>query len=78
MSHNDYVDQLPEGFVSVAHTDDCPVAAMQNVERRLYGMQYHPEVSGIPKTVCKCFITSFIGSVALRETGRWRTMLGLL
>ncbi len=44
MSHNDYVDQLPEGFVSVAHTDDCPVAAMQNVERRLYGMQYHPEV----------------------------------
>lgn len=44
MSHNDYVDQMPEGFVSVAHTDDCPVAAMEDVNRNFYGMQYHPEV----------------------------------
>lgn len=45
MSHNDYIDGLPEGFVSVAHTADCPVAAMQNVEKKFYGMQYHPEVN---------------------------------
>ncbi len=45
MSHNDYVEKLPEGFVSVAHTQDCPVAAMENKERRLYGIQFHPEVN---------------------------------
>lgn len=44
MSHVDYVSRLPEGFEMVAHTDHCPVAAMQNVERKLYAMQYHPEV----------------------------------
>lgn len=34
MSHVDYVGALPEGFVSIAHTDHCPVAAMQNLEKR--------------------------------------------
>ena len=45
MSHTDYISQLPEGFVSSAHTDNCPVAAMENKAARLYGMQYHPEVN---------------------------------
>ncbi|MCI8623839.1 MAG: glutamine-hydrolyzing GMP synthase [Provencibacterium sp.] len=45
MSHNDYIRRLPEGFRSVAQTADCPVAAMENPERRLFGMQYHPEVN---------------------------------
>ena len=44
MSHVDYVDKLPEGFVSIAHTEHCPVAAMQNLERKIFGFQYHPEV----------------------------------
>ena len=44
MSHVDYVAKVPEGFKIVAHTKDCPVAAMQNEERRLYAMQYHAEV----------------------------------
>lgn len=44
MSHTDYVEKLPEEFVSVAHTDDCPTAAMQNTQRKLYGLQFHPEV----------------------------------
>ena len=44
MSHTDYIDRLPEGFVSAAHTADCPVAAMENPARRFYGMQFHPEV----------------------------------
>lgn len=44
MSHVDYVAQVPEGFEIVAHTDNCPVAAMQNPARKLYAMQYHPEV----------------------------------
>ena len=44
MSHTDYVSEMPDGFVSSAHTDNCPVAAMENADRKLYGMQYHPEV----------------------------------
>ena len=44
MSHTDYISELPEGFVSVAHTSDCPVAAMENRQAGLYGIQYHPEV----------------------------------
>ncbi len=44
MSHTDYVNQIPEGFKIVATTDTCPVAAMENAERKIYGVQYHPEV----------------------------------
>lgn len=44
MSHTDYISQLPEGFVSTAQTDVCPVAAMENKEQKLYGIQFHPEV----------------------------------
>lgn len=45
MSHVDYISQVPAGFEVVAHTADCPVAAMQDVKRKFYGMQYHPEVN---------------------------------
>lgn len=44
MSHQDYVSDIPAGFEIVAHTKNCPVAAMQNTEKKLYAMQYHPEV----------------------------------
>lgn len=44
MSHNDYVAEMPVGFKSVAHTNDCPVAAMCDVSRKLYAVQFHPEV----------------------------------
>ena len=44
MSHTISVDKLPEGFVISAKTKDCPTAAIENVERKLYGVQFHPEV----------------------------------
>ena len=44
MSHNDYISQLPEGFVASAHSDHCPVATMENREKKLYAVQFHPEV----------------------------------
>ena len=44
MSHTDYISQPPEGFEITAHTPVCPVAAMENRERRIYGLQLHPEV----------------------------------
>ena len=44
MSHVDYVAKAPEGFEVVAHTDNCPIASMQNKEKNLYAMQFHAEV----------------------------------
>lgn len=44
MSHNDSIESLPEGFSIAAHTAGCPVAAMENSQKHLYGMQFHPEV----------------------------------
>ncbi|MGM9958040.1 MAG: glutamine-hydrolyzing GMP synthase [Erysipelotrichaceae bacterium] len=48
MSHFDYISRMPEGFKSIAHTVNCPVAAMENVEAGLYGLQFHPEVLHTP------------------------------
>ena len=50
MSHDDRVYLLPEGFRSVAETEITPYAAMVNDERKIYGVQFHPEriESGIP------------------------------
>ncbi len=45
MSHTDYVSVLPEGFRNTAHTTDCPNAAFENAERKLYAVQFHPEVN---------------------------------
>ncbi|MEK4283781.1 glutamine-hydrolyzing GMP synthase [Ureibacillus sp. FSL K6-0165] len=44
MSHGDLVTQLPEGFETIATSPSCPITAMQNEERKLYGVQFHPEV----------------------------------
>lgn len=49
MSHTDQITVLPEGFVSVARTASCPNAAMENREKKLYGVQFHPEVESTPK-----------------------------
>ncbi|MCR5675390.1 MAG: glutamine-hydrolyzing GMP synthase [Lachnospiraceae bacterium] len=44
MSHTDYIAVPPKGFTVTAHTADCPVAAMEDPFRRLYAVQFHPEV----------------------------------
>jgi GMP synthase (glutamine-hydrolysing) len=45
MSHTDYVDVLPEGFKTIASTDTCKIAAMENVDKNFYAVQFHPEVN---------------------------------
>ena len=45
MSHTDYISRLPEGFIAVAHTDQCLCAALCDERRGLYGVQFHPEVT---------------------------------
>ena len=49
MSHTDQITVLPQGFRSLARTDNCPNAAIGNAGRRLYGVQFHPEVENTPK-----------------------------
>jgi len=44
MSHGDRIDALPVGFVASARSDNSPYAAIEHRERRLYGVQFHPEV----------------------------------
>lgn len=48
MSHRDYIEKLPDGFRVTAVTDLCPVAAMEDSSRRLYAVQFHPEVLHTP------------------------------
>lgn len=44
MSHGDTVTKLPQEFTVIGKTKNCPVAAMTNAERNIYGLQFHPEV----------------------------------
>ena len=45
MSHTDYVEAVPEGFKRIGYTSVCHNAAMENAEKKLYGIQFHPEVN---------------------------------
>jgi len=58
MSHGDAVTRAPEGFRVTAHTDRIPIAAMEDPERGLFGVQFHPEVSHTPRgaSVLKRFL----------------------
>jgi GMP synthase (glutamine-hydrolysing) len=58
MSHGDQVEQPPEGFTTLAKTATCPYAAMGNSERKIYGLQFHPEVVHTPqgKDILKHFV----------------------
>ncbi len=44
MSHGDAVTEIPADFHLVGLSADCPYAAIENTERRIYGIQFHPEV----------------------------------
>ena len=45
MSHTDFVSKLPQGFKVVASTPSCPVSAMENTDKMIYAVQFHPEVN---------------------------------
>lgn len=48
MSHGDHIEQAPPGFATIASSDTAPVAAMANFEKRIFGIQFHPEVQHTP------------------------------
>ena len=69
MSHFDYISALAPGFVSIAHTASCPVAAAQDTARGLYAIQFHPEVL---HTVCGTkILDNFVRGIC-GCTGTWR------
>ncbi|HBD64827.1 MAG TPA: GMP synthase (glutamine-hydrolyzing) [Clostridiales bacterium] len=45
MSHTYYVDRMPEGFKAIADSEHCPHGAMENADKKLYAVQFHPEVN---------------------------------
>lgn len=49
MSHTDYIEKSPEGFEITAKSETCPVAAMKNEEKKIYAVQFHPEVEHTEK-----------------------------
>ncbi|MFN6131311.1 MAG: glutamine-hydrolyzing GMP synthase [Synechococcaceae cyanobacterium] len=58
MSHGDSVESLPTGFVRLAHTENTPEAAIADHQRRLYGVQFHPEV--VHSTCGMALIRNFV------------------
>ncbi len=63
MSHGDSITRLPEGFTATAQTDSTPYAGLAAPARRLYGIQFHPEVAHTPRgrDVLRNFVTGIAG-----------------
>ncbi|WIF93990.1 glutamine-hydrolyzing GMP synthase [Caminicella sporogenes] len=68
MSHTDYIEEAPDGFEVTAATESCPVAAMENPDKKLYAVQFHPEVEHTP--FGRQFIKNFLYEIC-GCTGSW-------
>lgn len=86
MSHTDYISQVPEGFEITAHTENCPVAAMEDREKKFFAVQYHPEVNHTVQGskmirnfvihICGCDADWQMGSFAERQIKAIRKKVG--
>jgi GMP synthase (glutamine-hydrolysing) len=86
MSHRDTVYEAPPGFVALAASTESPVAALEDVDRGLYGIQFHPEVVHTPygtqilttflKDVCGCDMSWTAASVVEEQVARIREQVG--
>ena len=65
MSHGDSVTRLPAGFAAVARTNDCPITAMADEDKKLYGLQFHPEVDHTPEGVT--ILSNFVFNICRAE-----------
>ena len=85
-SHGDHIDEPPPGFTTVASTETLPVAAFKSKERRIYGVQFHPEVAHTPRgaeiisnflfEICGCEPTWTPGSFVDSSIGKIREQVG--
>jgi len=85
MSHGDRIEGMPAGFRALAQTANAPVAAMGDPQRRLYGLQFHPEVVHTPRgkeivenfcRLCGCRQTWTSGSFIDEAVARIRAQVG--
>ena len=69
MSHTDMITELPAGFKATAKTSSCPIAAMENASKKLYAVQFHPEVNHTEygKEMLRSFVYDVCGC-----KGTWR------
>jgi GMP synthase (glutamine-hydrolysing) len=85
-SHADKVTAMPAGFRSAAHTDNSPFAAMEDPARKLYALQFHPEVAHTPRGkeiiqnfvfhICGCSMDWTMGSFIEEACERVRRQVG--
>jgi GMP synthase (glutamine-hydrolysing) len=68
MSHGDHLTRLPDGFASVGHTENSPIAAIKNAQKKIYGLQFHPEVYHTREG--KAILSNFLYQIA-DFTGDW-------
>lgn len=68
MSHGDEISKIPPGFAVLASTENSPIAAFAFEERKIFGLQFHPEVVHTPqgKVIIKNFLQNICGC-----TGNW-------
>ena len=86
MSHTDYIAEVPDGFHVTARSADCPCAAMEDPDRKLYATQFHPEVVHTEEgmkilrhfviDVCGCAGTWEMASFAERTISELRAKIG--
>jgi GMP synthase (glutamine-hydrolysing) len=85
-SHGDKLTALPQGFRAIAHTENSAFAAIEDPERRLYALQFHPEVSHTPRgrqiienflfRICHCSMDWTMGSFIEEACTRIRQQVG--
>jgi len=85
-SHGDEVTALPKGFVAVGTTEGCDFAAVEDRKRKLYGLQFHPEVAHTPRGreilqnfvyhICHCAMDWTMGSFIDEACARVRKQVG--
>ena len=86
MSHRDTVFEAPPGFTALASSTESPVAAMEDPDRGLYGIQFHPEVVHTPygtqiletflRDICGCDMAWSAASVVEEQVARIREQVG--
>lgn len=86
MSHGDFVETPPQGFLVTARSDNTPVAAFEHGERPIFGLQFHPEVDHTPRgvellstflfDVCHCAPDWTPGHFVDSEIDRLRQLVG--
>jgi len=86
MSHGDHVDRLPWGFLHVGKSPNCPFAIFADETRRIYAVQFHPEVAHTPRgpelignflfKVCQCRSDWSMASFVEEATTRIKTQVG--